>query len=251
MTSKARAILLLVCFGAAVLSAAETPSSALLVLDKADNSLVIIDPSSKKIDWVLGTGQDRTHMVAVSNDGNKIFTTNVSSATVSIIERGPQAGNPGGRGPAPVDWHVTSIPVGRGAEGFDVSPDGSEMWVANAQDRTVSIIDVAGKNVAQTLDVSAARTNRLRFTPDGRLAFLSDPGGTDLVVIDRATRKEVKKIAVGRGGGGIQMVPDGSRAFVALGQDNAVVLVDVKTLTVTGRVSTGRNPDGLAWAVRK
>ena len=67
-------------------------------------------------------------MVIVSDDRNRIYTTNVSSATVSIIERGSVSGFPTGRGPAPVDWHVTIVPVGRGAEGFDISPDGKEMW---------------------------------------------------------------------------------------------------------------------------
>lgn len=45
------------------------------------------DPAAGKIDWILGTGQDRTHMIYVSDDGKRIVTTNVSSGTVSIIER--------------------------------------------------------------------------------------------------------------------------------------------------------------------
>ncbi len=332
--------LFLSVFGAAMAGAAETPSPALLVLDKTDNSLVIVDPVglksvgrvpagedphevvvsddgkiayisnygaygrpaplrsisvvdliaqralppidlgalgaphglamsggklyftaeankvigsydpvTRKIDWLLGTGQDRTHMVAVSNE--RMVTTNVNSATASIIERGETPNAPAGRGPAPVDWHVTNVPVGRGAEGFDISPDGKTAWVANAQDRTVSIIDIASKKVTQTLTVSAGGANRLKFTPDGKLVFISDPRGSDLVVIDAATRQETRKIAVGQGGGGILMVPDGSRAFVALGQENVVVVVDLRSLTVTGRIQTGRNPDGLAWAVRK
>jgi YVTN family beta-propeller protein len=209
------------------------------------------DVAAKRLDWVLGTGQDRTHMVAVSKDGRQIYTTNVSSATICIIERGPIAGFPAGRGPAPQDWHVTVVPVGRGAEGFDISPDGTQLWVANALDSTVSIVDVGSKKVTQTLSVSAARTNRLKFTPDGKYVLLSDPAGSDLVVVDAAARKEVNRVAVGRGGGGVLVTPDGSRAFVALGQENAVAVIDMRTLAVTGRISTGRNPDGLAWAVRK
>jgi len=220
----------------------------------AEGSKVIgsYDPASRQIDWVLGTGQDRTHMIELSADRARIFTTNVSSASVSIIERAPVAGV-GGRGgaPPPTDWRVSSIGVGRGAEGFDVSPDGRQIWVANAQDQTVSIVDVATKTVAATIGVAAVRANRLKFTRDGKLVFLSDPAGTDVVVIDAATRKEVKKIAVGRGGGGILMTPDGSRAFVALGAENAVAVIDLRTLAVGGRIATGRNPDGLAWAARK
>src|SRR5579864_1727545 len=47
------------------------------------------DPATQKIDWILGTGQNRSHMIYVSNDLKHIFTTNVSSGTVSIIEKTP------------------------------------------------------------------------------------------------------------------------------------------------------------------
>jgi YVTN family beta-propeller protein len=222
---------------------------------EASKAIGTIDPRRGRVDWVLGTGQDRTHMVAVSRDGRKVYTTNVNSATVSIVEETPLPLPPGREpapgAPPPTDWHVTNVAVGRGAEGFDVSPDGHALWVANALDRTVSIVDTATKTVVQTVEVSAARTNRLKFTPDGRLALLSDPAGGDLVVLDVATRSEVRRVPVGRGGGGILVTPDGARAFVALSRENAVAVVDLKTLGVTGRIPTGGNPDGLAWAVRR
>src|SRR5271163_2373743 len=45
------------------------------------------DPATKSVDWILGTGQNRTHMIYVSPDMRWIATTNVSSGTVSIIEK--------------------------------------------------------------------------------------------------------------------------------------------------------------------
>ena len=55
------------------------------------------DPAADKIDWLLGTGQERTHMVLVARDLKTIFTSNVSSNTISIIERtNPPQGRPGG-----------------------------------------------------------------------------------------------------------------------------------------------------------
>jgi len=72
----------------------------------------------------------------------------------------------------------------------------------------------------------------------------------DLVILDVATRQEVKRLAVGHGSGGIQMQPDGARAYVAFGPDGFVAVVDLKTLEVVGRVEVGGGPDGLAWAVR-
>ena len=143
------------------------------------------------------------------------------------------------------------IPVGRGAEGFDVSPNNKEIWAANAQDGTISIIDLAGKKVSQTLAASVMGANRLKFTPDGKLVLVSTLSGPDLAIFDVATRREVKRVKVGRGAAGIQMQPDGSRVFVACTPDDYVAIVDLKSLEVTGHIEAGKQPDGLAWVVQR
>ena len=222
------------------------------------------DPATQKIDWILGTGQNRTHMIYVSNDLKHIFTTNVSSGTVSIIEKTPPrtgggppgtppAGAPGpppGFGPPGGDWDQAVVKVGNGSEGFDVSPDGKEIWVANAQEGTISIIDVASKKVTDTLNANVQSANRLKFTPDGARVFVAGLRMENVIVLDAHTHKELKEIKVGHGAAGIQMQPDGSRAFVASSPDNYVSVIDLKSLEVTGRIDVGTEPDGLAWAVR-
>jgi YVTN family beta-propeller protein len=47
------------------------------------------------------------------------------------------------------------------------------------------------------------------------------------------------------------MQPDGSRAYVACTPDDYVAVIDLKSLEVTGRIDAGKQPDGLAWAVRR
>ena len=225
------------------------------------------DPATQKVDLVLGTGQNRTHMLFVSDDLKRIITSNVSSATMTIMEKtmvtgrgpgpppgpGPPRGpGPGGPPPGPLraDWDETVVPVGRGAEGFDVSADGKEIWAANAQDGTVSIVDVAAKKVTQTLAVNVMGANRLKFTPDGKLVFVSTLRGPDLTIIDAASRVQTRRVKIGSGAAGILMQPDGSRAFVACSPDGYVAIVDLKSLEVTGHIDAGKEPDGLAWAVR-
>jgi len=219
------------------------------------------DPVSKKVDWILGTGQNRTHMILVSGDMKRIITTNVSSGSVSIIEKtagragGPPAGPPPGPGPGrPMgppggDWDETVVKVGNGSEGFDVSPDAKEVWVANAQDGTISIIDIAAKKVTDTLAANVGGANRLKFTPDGHKVFVSSLRLGTVAVLDGSTHKEIKRIEVGHGAAGIVMQPDGSRAFVACTPDNYVAVIDLKSLEVTGHIDVGQEPDGLAWAV--
>jgi YVTN family beta-propeller protein len=224
------------------------------------------DPASKTIDWVLGTGQNRTHMIYVFDDLKRIITSNVSSATMTIVEQssgrppggpppgglyapGPGPGGPGG--PPLADWDETVIPVGRGAEGFDVSPNGKEIWAANAQDGTVSIIDNASKKVVQTLAANVSSANRLKFTPEGNMVLISTLGGPDLTVIDASTRNVVKRFKIGRGAAGIQLEPDGLRAYVACTPDDYVAIIDLKSLEVTGHIQAGKQPDGLAWAIER
>jgi len=237
------------------------------------------DPATQSVDWVLGTGQDRTHLVAVSEGLDRIFTSNVSSGTISIIEQvssltggfGPPPGSNGPPGSAPPaggpppgmsppaggsrkTWRVTNVAAGHGAEGFDVSPDGKEIWAANAQDATVTIIDVASKRVTQTLPIALRGANRLKFTPNGKRVLISGLGagaeGNSLVVLDAATRKEVNQLNLGGGASGIVIVPDGSRAYIAVSGKDKVAVVDLKSLEVTGTVPTGKQPDGLAWVQR-
>lgn len=195
------------------------------------------DPAANRVDWILGTGQDGTHMVALSRDRSRIFTSNIQSGTISIFEH---TGNSG-------DWHQNVVPVGRGAEGFDLSPDGRELWAANAGDETVSIVNIAEKRVAQTFAVNSKRSNRLKSTPDGKRVLISDLNTGDLLVIDVSPRKEVKRIKIGSGIAGILVSPDGSKAYVAATPDNFVGVVDLKTLELTKRISTGTGPDGMDW----
>jgi len=231
----------------------------------------------------MGTGQDRTHMIYVTPDQTHIYTTNVASGTVSILEKtmrsmmGPPPGGPNGPGGPPPgmggpggpggqngpggpppgmggpprpNWEQTVVPVGHGSEGFDVSPNGRELWTANAQDGTISVIDLASKAVVATLAVDVKGANRLKFTLDGKLALVSGLNGGNLTILDASTRAVVKRVPIGHGSAGIQMQPDGARAYIACGPDNYVAVLDLKTLEVVGHIDAGGEPDGMAWAVQ-
>ncbi len=210
------------------------------------------DPATNKLDWSMGTGQDRTHMIWVTPDGKKIYTTNVSSGTVSILE--DILIQPGKFAPPNArpheDWTQTIVPVSRGSEGFDVSPDGTELWTAASEDGTISIIDLGAKKLSTKIDAKVLGANRLKFTPDGRLVFISSLGSGDLTIYDARSHKEIKRLKIGHGAAGILMDPEVARAFVACSADNYIVVIDLKTLEVTGHIDVGGVPDGLAWAIR-
>ncbi|HEY6978881.1 MAG TPA: YncE family protein [Chitinophagaceae bacterium] len=211
------------------------------------------DPISGKIDWSMGTGEDRTHMIYVTADAKKIYTTNVSSGTVSILmDTLIQPGRMAPPGARPhEDWIQTIVPTARGSEGFDVSPDSNELWTASSEDGTISIIDLRAKKLATKIDAKVTGANRLKFTPDGKMVFISSLQSGELIIYDAKSRKEIKRLKIGRGAAGILMDPDGSRVFVACSADNYVAVIDIKTLEVARHFDVGGMPDGLAWAVQQ
>ena len=212
-----------------------------------------LDPATGKTDWIMGTGQDFTHLIRVMPDGQTIFVSNAHSASISIIENRqmpPDPMRPGPPGPAQRDWFVTTIPTSLGTEGFDVSPDWKELWTAAASDGKLWIIDTTQRKVAVSIDAQLNGANRLKFTPDGKRVLISILSTGDLFVYDVASRKAISRVSLGKGCAGILMDPDGSRAFVGCTAANYVAVVDLKTLKVTSHVDVGGGPDGLTWAMR-
>ena len=210
------------------------------------------DPATGKLDWSMGTGEDRTHMLYVTEDAKNVYTTNVASGTVSLLEN--RLVQPGKMAPPDAkpheEWEQTIIPVAKGSEGFDVSPDGKELWTASSDNGNIYIIDLLTKKLAATIDANVIGANRLKITPDGKLAFISSLRNGELTIYDTKSRKEIKRLKIGKGAAGILMDPDGTRVFVACSEDNDVVVIDLKTLELVKRFNVGGVPDGLAWAIQ-
>ena len=203
------------------------------------------DPATNAIEWMLGIGQDGTHLMVMSKDQNTMFVPNRGSNSVSIIDA-VSAGPP--------KWRTTAIPVpGKTPEGLDLTPDGRELWTATRGDGGVSIIDVASRKVTQTVPLEMNDANRLKFTPDGRYALILDGGTGTLVVVDAAARKAVKRIKVApgdSGDGGMMVAQDGSRVYLGLRTAHTLAIVDLKTLEVTDQIAMGpgSGPGAVAWA---
>lgn len=195
------------------------------------------DPVADRVDWLMGTGQDTTHMLVMNKAQTQIFTANIRSDSVAVLE-------PVGPG---VNWRVTVIPVGKGPEGIDLSPDEKEVWTAHSVDGGVSIIDAQAKKVIATIPSLTKHSNRLKFAPDGKLVLVSDPEANQVLALDSKSRKLVQRISVPAGPVGIQITPDGKQAYVACSGAGQVVILDLAKLAVAGTIEVAPGPDGMAW----
>lgn len=193
------------------------------------------DPAADKVDWLMGTGQDATHMLVATADAKRIYTANIRSNTVTVFDSSIPP------------MKVIQIPVGNQPEGIDLSPDGKELWVGQNTEGKITIIDTATNKVKESLQTGGVPI-RVKFTPDGKRVLVSSAESGELIVLDAGTRKEVKRIAVGETPVGILITPDGKRAFVATMQTGQVTAVNLADLTVIKKIEPGQGPDGLAWA---
>jgi YVTN family beta-propeller protein len=214
-----------------------------------------IDAKEGRVDWVMGTGQNWTHMLKVTPDGHRFYTTNVGSGTVSIFDyvlTPPSSAAygfvPAGRKPS-MEWVQTVMSLAPGVEGFDVSPDGAELWTASPVTGQVFVLDTALK-IVTAYPANLMGANRLKFTNDGKLVLVAIIRNGDLVVLDASTRTEIKRLKLGKEATGIAMDPDGSRAFVACTADGNVAVIDLASLEVVNRIDVGGRPDGLNFSIR-
>jgi YVTN family beta-propeller protein len=185
---------------------------------------------------VWKTSQDVSHMLVPTPDEKKLYVANIRSGSVSVVDRAADS--------------VQTIPTGAGAEGIDVTPDGSEVWVTNRAANTISVIPVDEDAVTASFESGGTMPIRVKFTPDGREAWVTNAKSDAITIFDVASRKLTATLPAGKVPIGMQMSPDGRRVFIANTNDNRITVIDVRRRITVGEIQPGNEPDGMAWARR-
>jgi YVTN family beta-propeller protein len=132
------------------------------------------------------------------------------------------------------------IPVGKKPISVVTMPDGQSALVANVDDGTISVINLATRTVSQTISLPPLngfpmRPSGIAILPDGSKAYVADhvdlPGGA-VYVIDLTTMKFSTMFNVGGFPASIAVTPDGSQVWVASWGGGRVDVYDTLTNTV-------------------
>jgi DNA-binding beta-propeller fold protein YncE len=208
--------------------------SLVAVTSEATGNVAVVHVGTGTVRRAVPTQAAGSHMVAVANDGVTAFTGNMGSHTVSQLDL--RAGT-----------FVRSWPVPNVPEAIGVTPDGREVWVGSNAQHRVSVLDVASGTVTTAAD-SVDWPYRVLFTPDARTVLVPDMNGDVVRFLDRATRRELGRLAVPGGGPqGITLTPDGRHAFLSLSKQARVAVIDVAARRIVGYVPAGETPDGVAF----
>ena len=222
-----------------------------VVTAEEEQHLLTVNVESGEVSAAVKTDAQVSHMVAVL--GDRAFVANIGSGSVTVIDLAEGS-------------VIAQLETGAGAEGIDISPDGSELWVGNREPNTLSIIDPQSLEILAELPCADVPI-RVKFTPDGRHVLVSNAASGDVAVFDSATRKEVARIGMmseaiaeaderlfgDRFGEspvpvGILMHPEGRRAYVANTNADVISVLDLEDFSLIGRLVAGREPDGMAYS---
>ena len=145
---------------------------------------------------------------------------------------------------------VERIETGAYPHGLRLSPDGTELYVANVEDGSVSVIDTANLTEAARIPVGTAPV-QVGFTPDGSRIYVSLRDENRVAVIDTATREVTGRIEVGPNP--IQMIatPDGRQVYVAnqgteAAPNDTVSVIDTATGKVAKTLKTAPGAHGVS-----
>lgn len=214
------------------------PDGRLVATTERSRTLTIVDASRGDRVTSIPTGQEGSHMVAVSPDARRAYTANIPAGTVTVIDLAA------GR-------KLRDLEVGGRPEGITLTREGRELWVGDLEGGRVQLFDTA--TFERLAEVKTGPVPiRVVTSPDGRWVVASNLGNGSLSVIDAATRRVVREVPVSGDEAAQQVTilfsPDGRRLYVAETGRDAVAEVDLETGTVLRRLKVGRNGDGLAIA---
>jgi YVTN family beta-propeller protein len=148
--------------------------------------------------------------VALSPDGTTLAVTGLDQPVLTLFARANGA-------------EIAQIPFGNGAFAPAFTLDGRGIYVAEANDPRVDVVDVASRRVTGSVTLKLPAMN-VAFSPDGALAYAHGEDNK-LTIIDTATGSPQRTLPLpADNSASIAVSPDGSRVYV-VDQDRDTLLV--------------------------
>lgn len=209
--------------------------SRLLVAEKGNVTLAIVDPTAGKVLASVPDGGITGHEVAASPDGKLAFVPIYGNSGV---------GRPGtdGRNIAVIDiaTHkiVNHIDFDHGVRPHCpmFGPRDGRLYVTTELDKTITVIDPKTLKIVGTLPTGQPESHMLALSHDGRRAYTANVGPGTVSVIDIAARKVLKVIPISSNTQRISISPDDRWVFTADQTKPQMAVIDTKSDTVARRI---------------
>jgi len=213
------------------------PRNGLLyVTTELVNAVTVIDPKTLKVVETIPTGQVESHMLAISRDGRRGYTSNVGPGTVSVLDLEAKK-------------VLAVIDVSPKAQRIALSVDDRWVFTADQGKPQLAVIDTATHEVKSWIALPGVGYGTAP-TPDGRWLVVAMPGIKQVGIVDLETMKVVRTFNVPKAPQEVLVQPDGKAAYVSCDASRQIAVIDLANWKVDKMIDAGPGADGLAWAIR-
>ncbi|HEY6214619.1 MAG TPA: YncE family protein, partial [Vicinamibacterales bacterium] len=214
------------------LAGAQKPSGRLLVLNKDDAAMVVVDPDSGAVLGKVGVGV-QPHELVASTDGNTAFASNYGT--------GPQPGH---------TISMIDVAARKELRRIDVSPlsrphglafAGGKLYFTAEGSKKIARYDPASQKIDWEFETGQTTTHMVMVSKDLKTIFTSNIGSNNVSIIRQGTGGQWTQtvVAVGKGPEGIDVAPNGRDVWSAHSQDGGLSVIDVASAKVTATIDAG------------
>ena len=206
----------------------------LYVTTEIDQTVTIVNPKTFKIVGTIPTGQEQSHMLAITKDGKRGYTANVGPGTVSVLDiKGRKT--------------VAIIPISKSTQRISLSPDDKWVFTSDQTQPRMAAIDTKTNQIAKWIELPGNGYGAAA-TPDGKWLLVPIPGKGLVAVVNLRTLVVDRSIEVGPHPQEMLVRPDSKFAYVTSASAKKVAVIDLSTMTMSDTIDVGNYPDGIAWA---
>lgn len=206
----------------------------LYVTTELDQTVSVIDPATMKVVGTIPTGQPESHMLAITRDGKRGYTSNVGPGTVSVLDLESRK-------------TLKVIQVSEYSQRISLSADDKYAFTSDQRNPRLAVINTGTNEVERwvTLPASGYGTAATR---DGKWLVVAMPTANKVAIVDLNSFTVARTIDVPKAPQEVLIRPDGEIAYVSCDVMAKVVAIRTADWTIAATIDAGKGADGLAWA---
>jgi DNA-binding beta-propeller fold protein YncE len=212
--------------GSAPAHVAVVPDGRAYVTVNAQNFLAVIDPNTHEVVKHVEFAGLGPHGVWTDRSGRTLVAALTLSNQAAIVD-------------TTTDQVVAELPVGKLPLAASVNSAGTKAYIPSALDGTVTIIDLARREVVGRINDVGPGLIQVPFTPDDRWAVQAVSGAGEVAIIDAQTDRVVKRLKTHPGAHGVTFghkQGGGWYAYVSHKFSNALTVIDMDSLEIAGEL---------------
>lgn len=178
----------------------------------------------------LPTGHPQSHMLAIPQDGSRVYTADVSPGRVTEISL------------ASSERRI--LEVGATVNRISLSSSGTAAYVADQNEPRIAVVDTRSMTVDKWMPLPDIAFGTAAMG-DGRL-LVTLRHAAQVILLDTAAGAVHAAVDVPPGPQRVVLNEDEQTAYVTCSPGNAVVAIDLTEFRIFSTCTPGRDPDGIA-----